>query len=151
MSPAVQDRRQQATGYLVAVLVTAAAAGVTQILRPLVAPSVMPLFILAVAIAALFGGTGPGALACVLGALTLSYWFFPSINLANPADLARLLLFLVVAIVTTLIAGTANRQRARADTQARESERLRRLADSWPQAEPPAVPRASPMRRMCRR
>ena len=129
MSPPVQDRRQQATGYLVAVLVTAAAAGVTQILRPLVAPSVTPPFILAVATSALFGGTGPGALACVLSALTLSYWFFPPINLANPADLARLLLFLVVAILTTMIAGTAHRHRTRADKQARESERLRRLAD----------------------
>jgi K+-sensing histidine kinase KdpD len=71
MSSAVQDRRQQATGYLVAVLVTAAAAGATQLLRPLVAPSVTPPFILAVAIAALCGGTGPGALACILSALAL--------------------------------------------------------------------------------
>ena len=131
MSPAVQDRRQQATGYLVAVLVTAAAAGVTQILRPLVGPSVTPPFILAVAIAALFGGTGPGALACVLSALALSYWFFPAIHLANPGDLARLLLFLVVAIVITGISGAAHRHRARADGQARESERLRRLADQY--------------------
>ena len=59
MSPAVQDRRQQAIGYLVAVLVTAAAAGVTQLLHPLVAPSVTPPFILAVAIAALLGASGP--------------------------------------------------------------------------------------------
>jgi PAS domain S-box-containing protein len=129
MSPAVPDRRQQATGYLVAVLLTVAAAGVTQVLRPLVAPSVTPPFILAVAIAALFGGTGPGALACILSALTLSYWFFPPISFANPADLTRLLLFLVVAIVITIIAGAANQHRARADAQARESERLRRLAD----------------------
>ena len=56
----------------------AAAAGVTQVLRPLVAPSVTPPFILAVAIAALFGGIGPGALATLLSALALNYWFFPA-------------------------------------------------------------------------
>jgi two-component system, cell cycle sensor histidine kinase and response regulator CckA len=129
MSPPVQDRRRQAVGYLVAVLVTAAAAGVTQLIRPLVAPSVTPPFILAVAIAALFGGSGPGALASLLSVLALSYWFFPPIDLDNPADLARLILFVVVAIAITLIAGAAHRLRSLAAREARESERLRRLAD----------------------
>jgi two-component system, cell cycle sensor histidine kinase and response regulator CckA len=129
MSPAAQDRRQQAVGYLVAVLATAAAAGVTQILRPLVAPSVTPPFILAVAIAALYGGRGPGAFASLLSVLALSYWFFPPIHLDGPADLARLTLFLVVASVITGIAGAARRHRSDAAGQARESERLRRLAE----------------------
>jgi two-component system, cell cycle sensor histidine kinase and response regulator CckA len=129
MSPPVQDRRQQAVGYLVAVLATAVAAGVTQLLRPLVAPSVTPLFILAVAIAALFGGRGPGALASLLSVLALSYWFFPPIDLDNPADLTRLILFVVVAIVITGIAGATQRHRAHAAAQATESERLRSLAD----------------------
>lgn len=129
MSPPVQDRRQQAVGYLVAVLVTAAAAGVTQVLRPLVAPSVMPLFILAVAIAALFGGVGPGALASFLSLAALSYWFYTPVSLDNPADLTRLILFLVVATVITGIGGAAHRHRSNADRQARESERLRRLSD----------------------
>ena len=129
MSPPVQDRRQQAVGYLVAILVTVAAAGVTQIIRPLVAPSVTPPFILAVAIAALFGGIGPGALASFLSALALSYWFFPPFNLDSPADLARLTLFLVVAIAITGIAGAAHRHRSRAEGESRKSERLRRLAE----------------------
>jgi PAS domain S-box-containing protein len=129
MSPADLNRRQQAIGYLVAVLVTAAAAGVTQVIRPLVAPSVTPPFILAVAIAALFGGSGPGALASLLSVLALNYWFFPPINLDNPADLARLILIVVVAIVITMIAGAAHRHRVHAAAEAMESERLRRLAD----------------------
>jgi len=129
MSPAAQDRRQQAVSYFVAVLVTAVAAAVTQVIRPLVAPSVTPPFILAVAIAALFGGRGPGALASLLSVLTLSYWFFPPIHLDAPADLARLTLFLVVAIVITGIAGAAHRHRLHAAGQARESERLRSLAE----------------------
>ena len=129
MLPPVQDRRQQAVGYLVAVLVTAAAAGVTQALRPLVAPSVTPPFILAVAIAALFGGVGPGALASLLSLAALSYWFFEPLDPSNPADLARPILFLVVAAVITGIAGAAYRHRLQADRQSRESERLHRLAD----------------------
>jgi PAS domain S-box-containing protein len=133
MAAPVQDRRQQAVGYLVAVLVTAAAAGVTQVLRLLVpAPSVTPLFILAVAIAALFGGIGPGALASLLSALALSYWFLQPLNrfpVGSPADLIRLILFLVVAAAITWIAGAAHRHRSHAERQARESERLRRLAD----------------------
>jgi two-component system, cell cycle sensor histidine kinase and response regulator CckA len=129
MSPPVQDRRQQAAGYLVAVLVTAAAAGVTQVLRPLVAPSVTPPFILAVAIAALFGGSGPGALASLLSVLALTHWFFPPIDLDNPADLALLILFVAVAVVITMIAGAAHRHRLHAAAEATESERLRRLAD----------------------
>jgi PAS domain S-box-containing protein len=129
MLPPVQDRRQQAVGYLVAVLVTAAAAGVTQVLRPLAAPSVTPPFILAVAIAALFGGVGPGALASLLSVAALSYWFFEPLDPSNPADLARLILFLVVAAVITGIAGAAHRHRLHADSQARESEHLRGLAD----------------------
>ena len=154
MSPPVQDRRQQAVGYLVAVLVTAAAAGVTQILRPLVAPSVTPPFILAVAIAALFGGSGPGALASLLSVLALSYWFFPPIDLDNPADLARLTLFLVVAVVITWIAGAAHRHRLHAAEQATESERLRRLADQLAAKAEEATARfarASPRRGRCRR
>jgi two-component system cell cycle sensor histidine kinase/response regulator CckA len=102
---------------------------VTQILRPLVAPSVTPPFILAVAIAALYGGRGPGALASLLSVLALSYWFFAPIHLDAPADLARLTLFLVVAIVITEIAGAAHRHRLDAASQAGESERLRRLAE----------------------
>jgi PAS domain S-box-containing protein len=133
MLPPVQDRRQQAVGYLVAVLVTAAAAGLTQVLRLLVpAPSVTPLFILAVAVAALFGGVGPGVLASLLSAVALSYWFLPPssvLNVDNPADLIRLILFLVVALVITWIAGAAQRHRLRSDEEARESERLRHLAN----------------------
>jgi two-component system cell cycle sensor histidine kinase/response regulator CckA len=82
-----------------------------------------------VAVAALFGGSGPGALASLLSVLALNYWFFPPINLDNPADLARLILFVVVAIVITMIAGAAHRHRVHAAAEATESERLRRLAD----------------------
>ena len=115
--------------YLLAIVVTGAAIVATKVVQPLVAPSVTPPFILAVAIAALFGGTGPGAVASLLGVASLSYWFFPSPALGTSADLARQVMFLVVAIATTWIVGSVHRQRWLADRQSRENERLRRVAE----------------------
>jgi PAS domain S-box-containing protein len=97
--------------------------------QPLVAPSVTPPFILAVAIAALYGGRGPGALATILSLIALGYWFFPPFDLETPADLARQTLFLVVAGITAWIAGTVHHQRWLAVQQAQQNERLREAAD----------------------
>jgi PAS domain S-box-containing protein len=129
MSPVSQDRRQQILRYLLAVGVTAAAVVVTRFIQPLVAPSVTPPFILAVAVAALYGGRGPGALATLLGVAALSHWFFPPFRLGTSADLARQVMFLVVAAVTTWIAGTVNRHRWAAVREAGEKERLRQVAE----------------------
>jgi len=56
MPPAPQHQRQQAVRYFLAIVVTAAAVVVAQLVRQLVSPTVAPPFILAVAIAALYGG-----------------------------------------------------------------------------------------------
>jgi two-component system, cell cycle sensor histidine kinase and response regulator CckA len=130
MAPAARNRHQQAVSYLVAVLVTAAAAGIAQVIRPLVAPSVTPPFMLAVAIAALVGGRGPGALASLLSVVTLSYWFWPRTHLDTPADLAPQILFVVVAIVITEIVSAVHRHRWQAAGQAREGERLAEAQDA---------------------
>jgi PAS domain S-box-containing protein len=119
-----------ALAYLLAVVATVVAIGVTWIVEPLVAPSVTPPFILAVAIAALYGGRGPGALASLLSVAALSYWFFPRFHLDTPADLARQAMFLVVATVTTWLAGTVHRQRWLAVQRAQENERLRAVAET---------------------
>src|SRR4051812_35523193 len=129
MSPVPQEQRQRALRYLLAIVVTGAAVVVTRAIQPLVAPSVTPPFILAVLIAALYGGTGPGALASILGVGAMSYWFFPPFTVDTPADLARQVMFLIVAGVTTWVAGTVHRQRRRAVRQAEENERLRRIAE----------------------
>src|SRR5215213_293325 len=105
------QERQLLPGYFLAVVVTIVAAGVTRAVQPLVSPSVTPPFILAVAVAALYGGTGPGVLAAFLSLLALGYWFFPPLRLDTPNDLARLTMFLVVAVITAWIAGTVQQQR----------------------------------------
>ena len=115
--------------YLIALLATAAAVAVMRLIQPFVAPSVTPPFILAVAVAALYGGRGPGGLAAVLSVAALSLWFFPSLHTDTLADLARQLMFALVATVIALIAGSAHDQRRRALRQAIENDRLRHGAE----------------------
>ena len=124
-----RNHRRQLPGYLVAVGATAAAALVMHVLQPFVAPSVALPFILAVTIAALYGGVGPALLAVLLGTAALSYWFLPPFRLETPADLAPELMFLVVATIIAWVAGSVHRQRWTAVRQARENERLRRAAE----------------------
>jgi two-component system, cell cycle sensor histidine kinase and response regulator CckA len=129
---AMHPARQRALECLLAVAVTAAAAVATRALQPLISPSITPLFILAVAIASLYGGRGAGALACVLSVAAMSYWFFEpagSFHVQRGEDIARQLLFLAVAGVTAWIAGGAHAQRSQAVRQAEENERLRQVAE----------------------
>jgi PAS domain S-box-containing protein len=102
----------------------------TRAIHPLATPTVTPLFILAVAISALYGGRGPGTLASVLSVVALSQWFFPGFAPGSPAGLTRQLLFLVVAMVITWIAGTNYRQRRLAEERHEVSARLAAIITS---------------------
>src|SRR5689334_2499347 len=120
-----QDPRRSALRYALAVLTTAVAVVVTRAIQPLVWPSVTPFFILAVAVAALYGGSGPGVLASLLSVTALGYWFFPpfgSFAIQSRADFAREATFLVVAAVMVWIAGSVETQRLRAAERGRENE-----------------------------
>jgi PAS domain S-box-containing protein len=116
--------------YLVAVGVTVAAVLVAKLAQPFVASSVTPPFILAVAIAALYGGFGPGLLALALSTFALSYWFFPPLQQGPPTDLARQAIFLVVGAAVAWLGGTLERQRRLAIGEARNNERLRQQAEA---------------------
>jgi len=132
MSRWPQDPHRSALRYAFAVLTTAAAVVVTRAIHPLVSPSVTPFFMLAVAVAALYGGRGPGALASILSVAALTYWFSPPIGsfaIQNPSDLARRATFLVVAAAMVWIVGSVHAQRAEGAQRERENERLRRLAE----------------------
>ncbi len=146
MSPVSQDQHQQALRYLLAVVAPAAATIVAWVAQPLIGPSITLPFILAVGIAALYGGMGPGALASLLSVATLSYFFFPPIGsfaIASPNDLARQLMFVVVAAVTTWIAGTVHRQRWLEVRQVQENERPRRVAEEAATEAEMAAPQAA--------
>jgi PAS domain S-box len=127
-----QDARRTALRYALAVLTTAVAVVVTRAIQPLVWPSVTPFFILAVAVAALYGGSVPGVLASLLSVVALGYWFFPpfgSFAIQSRADFAREATFLVVAAVMVWIASSVETQRLRAAERGRENERFRRVAE----------------------
>ncbi|HET6578691.1 MAG TPA: DUF4118 domain-containing protein, partial [Gemmatimonadales bacterium] len=116
--------RERVLRYLLAVIAPAAAAIVLGAVRPLVSPSVTPPFLLAVAITALYGGKGPGALASLLSVAALNYWFFPPLG-----GVAVLGMFLTVAAGIAWIAGSSHDQRRRSVEQAGEYARLREVAE----------------------
>ena len=115
-----------AARYLVALALPVAIVLATQALRHWVVPEAAPAFSVAVAIAAVYGGWGPGALASVLS--LVGFIFFPDL-LAGPVGITRLVQFLVVSGVIAWSGGAAYRERWRAVGQARENERLRGLAE----------------------
>jgi PAS domain S-box-containing protein len=115
-----------ATRYLVALALPVGIVLATEALRRWVVPGVGPAFSVAVAIAAIYGGWGPGALASA--ASLAGFIFFPDL-LAGPVGITRLVQFLLVSGVITWSGGAAYRERWRAIGEARENERLRHLAD----------------------
>lgn len=129
MSVLLQDQRQPIRRYALAVLTVAIAAGIAYHLEALVYPSVLPPFILAVVIAAAYGGNGPGLLACLLSAGVLSQWFLFSADGATAAAIRRLVMFLAVGTAAILVVGNTYRQRWGAVRQARENGPLRRAAE----------------------
>jgi PAS domain S-box-containing protein len=132
--PDPQREGPPALRYGLAVVATAVAVTLGLLLRPLIHPSVLSPFLLAVAVAALYGGIGPGVVASLLSVAALSYWFFPplhALGIATSADTARVLLFLVVAAVITWLAGTVRNHRwktMQAAAVLRASEERLRLA-----------------------
>ena len=112
--------------YALAVLAPIAVVLVTKGIQLLLEPTLNPAFSVAVAIAALFGGWGPGAIASVLS--TVGFTFFPHL-LAGPDGVVRIIQFLVIATVITWIGGLAYRHRWLAVSQADENARLRGVAE----------------------
>jgi PAS domain S-box-containing protein len=113
--------------YALAVLAPAAVILVTKAVQHLIQPTLTPTFSVAVAIAALFGGWGPGIVASVLSAV--GFMFFPHL-MAGPEGTVRLIQFLVIATVITWTAGAAYRHRWQAASQAAENARLRGAAET---------------------
>ncbi len=93
-----------------------------------------PLFIspLAVVVSAVIGGFGPGLAATILTALGAAYFFLEpegfAVGLAN--DRSRLLAFLIVGTLISLLSGALHRSRRRArETSAEMESSRRRIAD----------------------
>ena len=91
-----------------------------------VPPTAAPIFSLAVAVAALYGGWGPGLVATALS--VTGYLLFPNL-LAGPAGVTRIIQVIVVSLGITALGGFVYRQRWLAVAQSKENARLRRVAE----------------------
>ena len=122
-----------------AVAAPAAATGLASLIwsnRPAGATSV---FLLAVLAAAVAGGMWSGVIAAVLSFLSLNFFFIPpkhTLAVRHPADLAALLVFLLVAVGAGLLVGRVVVERDRARRRAAESEHLRAFTSSLASGRP---------------
>ncbi len=107
--------------YGVAVLVVCLAAGLTLLLPPIAQGTTFLFFFAAVMLSAWYGGLGPALLTIILAAAWSNYFLLPplySLQMAAPADMLRLGLFVLVAF---LISSLQTRQQ-----RAAAAERVQR-------------------------
>lgn len=122
----------RALGLVIGAVGPAAAAGLGLLLRPLLAPNVEPLFLLAIAAAALVGGLDAGLLGVVLSAVAVHYWFYPpfgGFGFQSQADLVRQLVFWACALVIVALSARSRAQRLAAEARASQRERRRAAAE----------------------
>ena len=120
--------RSRLVAYLAALGAVALAAVVDLALLPWITPSVTPVFLLAVAVAAYYGGFLPGVAASVTSIIVLVYFFYPLAALSGQSTTFRVFNYLATAAGLILVGGLANRSRRLALDQARENQELRERA-----------------------
>ncbi|WP_421654814.1 PAS domain S-box protein [Leptothermofonsia sp. ETS-13] len=102
----VQPEHSRLVRYGVAVLAVLLGLGLMLLLDPWISMKGSPfvVFFAAVMISAWYGGLGPGILATLLSTLAAKYFFISLIHawqVANLADLARLILFVLVSLMVS--------------------------------------------------
>lgn len=96
--------------WTVAVATPLLAAAVSRALDPIVAPYTTPPYMLAVMVAAAYGGMGPGLLASAIATLCLAWIDVGgrfSFNLA-PGEIAAVVVFLIAAVLISSLAAARN-------------------------------------------
>ena len=113
------------TRYLFAIaMVVAFSAGLYALRAGLTDPLIALLYLLPVVISTTYGGLGPGALSALGAFLAFNYFFiqpFYSFRVHHTQDLLALMIFLVVAIVTSELVGRAQSSMAAATAREREA------------------------------
>jgi two-component system sensor histidine kinase KdpD len=113
------------TRYLFAIaMVVAFTAGLYLLRNDLTDPLIALLFLLPVVISTTYGGLGPGALSALCAFLAFNYFFiqpYYSFRVHHTQDLLALMVFLIVAIVTSELVGRAQSSMAAANAREREA------------------------------
>ena len=124
--------------YLLPLVSTAIATGITWVLWPYIRPSASPLFFLAVMISSVYGGMLAGLGATLLAAIITAYLFMsPEFSLSvDSGDVFRLVVFGSVALLTNSIAAERNKteaaQRRLLEDLRAANARIRTLSDLLP-------------------
>src|ERR671932_2525558 len=97
--------------YASAVGLSALALVLMLLLRPLMESSIFFLFVVAVAISAMYGGLGPGLVATLISALEVNFFFLPPYNtlLSGTEDTLRLGIFLATGLIISWLAQSHKR------------------------------------------
>ncbi len=115
-------------GYLEATLGVALAVGIGHGLTQVVAlPNISMLFLTAVLVPAVRSGVWPAIYASVLSFLTYNFFFIDPLytfTIARPHELLALAIFLLIAVVTSAVAGRAREQARAAIHRVRATRRL---------------------------
>lgn len=131
--------RKPRLGYIVAVVVIAAATSVLRVFGGHVNPTTAALaLLLMVLFVATAWGPKPAILASLLGVACFNFFFLPPVgtfNIAEPENWIALLGFLITAITVGQLSAHARRRAAEADSARQEIERLyHELQESFEQA-----------------
>jgi two-component system sensor histidine kinase KdpD len=119
-------------GYAVALGGTAAASAVLLALRERVSTTnVVLVFLVVVVAAAANGGLGPGATAAALGFLAFDLLFLPPyghLKVHDQEDYVSLTVYLLIALVVSVLVSTRERRQALAERRERETRTLYELS-----------------------
>ena len=131
--------RKQLLGYIVAIVVIAAATAVMKVVGIHTNPTTVALaFLLIVVFVATAWGPKPGIVASVLGVACFNFFFLPPLHtfvIADPENWIALFAFLLTAITVGQLSAHAKRRAAEASIARQETEALyRELQESFEQA-----------------
>ncbi|WP_030454091.1 sensor histidine kinase [Herbidospora cretacea] len=131
-SRAALTRTRRLAGWATALVGMPALTAVVYPLRDLLAlPSEILLFLLLVVMVALVGGMAPAITAAVVGFLLLNYFFTPpvdQITVADPQNLFALFVYVLVAVMVSLVVDLAARRTREAAMAGADAEVLSTLA-----------------------
>jgi two-component system sensor histidine kinase KdpD len=123
---------RRVVGYVVALGGTAAASAVLLAFRGEVSTTnVVLVFLVVVVAAAANGGLGPGTAAAVLGFLAFDLLFLPPyghLKVHDRQDYVSLAVYLLIALVVSVLVSTRERRQAQAERRERETRTLYELS-----------------------